>query len=268
MNEFCLFRAFYRCHFLHDFHIWGVTFKGKGLATKCIFQNYSQLLDICTRLVLKTTEEFILPSVCCTKPADVREVVTWRTSYFEGQSKWTLWSPSNMSLPGSWFKLINGLFQIIMNLPLWRTSEFHTFFSPFCIGIHTFFRQFCIGIHTFFRNVLGIPDFCLPQVWEIQTLFWYEFLNFILFPAISSLEWEREGIEDIGIPDTFGHAYTLDFYTFFPLTYSGRYRGHWNSIQFCIHVIVWFLMLLKTRQYNQHDTGREKLLCEYELMKT
>ena len=76
------------------------------------------------------------------------------------------------------------------------------------------FRQFCIGIHTFFGNVLGIPDFCLPQVWEIQTLFWYDFWNFILFPAISSLEWEREGIEDIGIPDTFGHAYTLDFYTF------------------------------------------------------
>ena len=63
MNEFCLFRAFYRRHFLHDFHTWGVTFKGKALATKCIFQNYSQLLDICTRLVLKTVEEFILPSV-------------------------------------------------------------------------------------------------------------------------------------------------------------------------------------------------------------
>ena len=27
--KFCLFRAFYRCHFLHDFHTWGVTFKGK-----------------------------------------------------------------------------------------------------------------------------------------------------------------------------------------------------------------------------------------------
>ena len=81
-----------------------------------------------------------------------------------------------------------------MNLPLWRTSEFHTFFHHFALE--------------------SIPDFCLPQVWEIQTLFWYEFWNFILFPAISSLEWEREGIEDIGIPDTFGHAYTLNFYTF------------------------------------------------------
>ena len=37
-----------------------------------------------------------------------------------------------------------GLFQIIMNLPLWRTSEFHTFFSPFCIGIHTFFGNFAL----------------------------------------------------------------------------------------------------------------------------
>ena len=63
MNEFCLFQAFYRCHFSHDFHTWGVTFKGKALATKCIFQNYSQLLGICTRLVLKTTEELIVPRV-------------------------------------------------------------------------------------------------------------------------------------------------------------------------------------------------------------
>ena len=63
MNEFCLFRAFFRCHFLYDFHTWGVTFKGKAMATKCIFQNYSQLLDICTWLVLKTAEELILPSV-------------------------------------------------------------------------------------------------------------------------------------------------------------------------------------------------------------
>ena len=63
MNEFCLFQAFYGCHFLHDFHTWGVTFKGKALATKCIFQKYSQLWGICTRLVLKTAEELILPSV-------------------------------------------------------------------------------------------------------------------------------------------------------------------------------------------------------------
>ena len=65
VNEFCLFRAFYCCHFLHDFHTSGVTFKGKALVTKCIFQNYSQLLDICTRLVLKTSEEVFVPSVCC-----------------------------------------------------------------------------------------------------------------------------------------------------------------------------------------------------------
>ena len=62
VNEVCLFRAFYHCHFLHDFYTWGVTFNGKALATKCIFQNYSQLLDY-TRLVLKTAEELILPSV-------------------------------------------------------------------------------------------------------------------------------------------------------------------------------------------------------------
>ena len=37
--------------------------QGQGLATKCIFQNYSQLLDICTRLVLKTAKELIVPIV-------------------------------------------------------------------------------------------------------------------------------------------------------------------------------------------------------------
>ena len=63
VNEFCLFRALYRWHFLHNFHRWGVTFKGKTLATKWIFQNYSQLSDSYTRLVLKTAEELILPSV-------------------------------------------------------------------------------------------------------------------------------------------------------------------------------------------------------------
>ena len=44
----------------------GVTFKGKALATKCIFQNYSQLLDICTLLVLKTAKELFVPSVVYT----------------------------------------------------------------------------------------------------------------------------------------------------------------------------------------------------------
>ena len=62
VNEFCLFGAFHHCQILHDFHIWGVTFKSKALATKCIFQNYSQL-DIYTRLVLKTAKEFFVPSV-------------------------------------------------------------------------------------------------------------------------------------------------------------------------------------------------------------
>ena len=65
VNEFCPFQAVYRCHFLLDFDTWGVTFRGKALATKCIFQNYLQLLDICTRLVSKTAEELILPSVNC-----------------------------------------------------------------------------------------------------------------------------------------------------------------------------------------------------------
>ena len=37
--------------------------QGQGFGTECIFQNYSQLLDICTQLVLKTAEELIVPSV-------------------------------------------------------------------------------------------------------------------------------------------------------------------------------------------------------------
>ena len=63
MNKFGLFQAIYFGHFLHDFHAQGVTLKGKILATKFLFQNYSQLLDISTRLILKTAEKLIVPSV-------------------------------------------------------------------------------------------------------------------------------------------------------------------------------------------------------------
>ena len=64
VNTFGVFREFYRGHFSHDFHAQGFTLKSKALATKCVFQIYSQSLDICTRLVLKTADELILPSVC------------------------------------------------------------------------------------------------------------------------------------------------------------------------------------------------------------
>ena len=42
----------------------GVTLKGKALTTKCMFQDYSELLDNFTRLVLKTAENLFVPSVC------------------------------------------------------------------------------------------------------------------------------------------------------------------------------------------------------------
>ena len=63
MNTFGVFRAFYRGHFSHDFRAQGVTLKSKALTTKCIFQIYSQLLDIWARLVLKTAKEVFVPSV-------------------------------------------------------------------------------------------------------------------------------------------------------------------------------------------------------------
>ena len=63
VNKFFVFRAIYLCHFLQDFHAQDVTLKGKALATKCIFQNYSQLLDNFTQLVLKTAEKRFVPSV-------------------------------------------------------------------------------------------------------------------------------------------------------------------------------------------------------------
>ena len=62
VNAFGVFRAFYRIHFSHDFGAQGVTLKSKALATKCIFQHYSQLLDICTA-GFKTAEELFVPSV-------------------------------------------------------------------------------------------------------------------------------------------------------------------------------------------------------------
>ena len=63
VNKFCLFQAFYRSHFSHDFHTQGVTLKSKAFATKWVFQIKSQLMDICTQLVLKTAKELIVPSV-------------------------------------------------------------------------------------------------------------------------------------------------------------------------------------------------------------
>ena len=62
---FGVFRAFYPGHFSYDFRAQGVTLKSKASATKCVFQIYSQLLDICTRLVLKSAGELSLPSVHC-----------------------------------------------------------------------------------------------------------------------------------------------------------------------------------------------------------
>ena len=63
LNAFGVFRAFYRGHFSHDLCAQDVTLKSKALATKCIFQNYSQLLDICTLLIFKTAEEPFVPRV-------------------------------------------------------------------------------------------------------------------------------------------------------------------------------------------------------------
>ena len=64
VNAFGVFREFYRGHFSPDFRAQGVTLKSKALAAKCIFQIYSQLLDIFTQLVLKTADELILRIVC------------------------------------------------------------------------------------------------------------------------------------------------------------------------------------------------------------
>ena len=58
VNAVDMFRVFYRGHFSHDFRAQGVTLKRKALATKYIFQNYSKLLDICTRLVLNCRGTF------------------------------------------------------------------------------------------------------------------------------------------------------------------------------------------------------------------
>ena len=72
VNAFGMFQAFYCGNFSHDFRTQGVTLKSKALATNCIFQNYSQLLDI---YILKTAEEVFAPSVY-TLPY-VHEAVNW-----------------------------------------------------------------------------------------------------------------------------------------------------------------------------------------------
>ena len=165
------------------------------------------------------------------------------------------------------------------------------------------FRQFCIGIHTFSVMFLEFLTFVCRRFGKFRhfsdMIFGISYY-FQLFPV-----WNERGTSLTHRKEYRGHWNSRLFWSclffgflylfqltysgryrghwnsrhfwsclysgfvyLFPLTYSGRYRGHWNSIQFCIHVIEWFWMLLETRQYNQHDIGREKLLCEYELMKT
>ena len=72
MNEFGLFQSIYLGHFSHNFHSQGVRLKGKVLAAKWIFQNYLQLLDNFTWLVLKTAKKFFVSSVfSCTKEREL-----------------------------------------------------------------------------------------------------------------------------------------------------------------------------------------------------
>ena len=50
-------------HFSHNFQAKDFRWKGKALATKYVFQNYSQVLDIWTGLDVKTDDEFFGLSV-------------------------------------------------------------------------------------------------------------------------------------------------------------------------------------------------------------
>ena len=139
---------------------------------------------------------------------------------------------------------INGLFQIIMNHPLWRTSEFHTFFSPFCIGIHTFFGNFALESILFSAMFLEFLTFVCRRFGKFRhfsdMIFGISYY-FQLFPV-----WNERGTSLTHRKEYRGHWNSRHFWSclysgfvyLFPLTYSGRYRGHWNSIQFCIHVIV------------------------------
>ena len=74
--SFACFGPSVRCHFLHNFPTWSVTFTGKALATKCIFQNYSQLLDICTRQVFKNRRGTFCTKCRCLK----KKKNLWETS--------------------------------------------------------------------------------------------------------------------------------------------------------------------------------------------
>ena len=96
LNAFGVFGAFYRGHFSHDFRAQGVTLKSKALATKCIFQIYSQLLDSCTRLVFKTAEELILPSVILWL-CMLKNTHTWMIMHFFCTRFWTKNQPTDPS---------------------------------------------------------------------------------------------------------------------------------------------------------------------------
>ena len=66
VNKFCKFWDIYLGH-SHNFHTKDVTWKSKNLTSKCIFQNYSQFLDIFTQLILKTTVNLLFQVYNLTK---------------------------------------------------------------------------------------------------------------------------------------------------------------------------------------------------------
>ena len=72
---------------------------------------------------------------------------------------------------------------------------------------HTISSYFQFGMREGHHSLTGrsIEDIGIPDSFgHAYSLDLYTFSNLLT----------QEGIEDIGIPDTFGHAYTLDLYTF------------------------------------------------------
>ena len=106
------------------------------------------------------------------------------------------YTPSPTAIP--YEDYIIGLFQIIMNLPLWRTSEFHTFFSPFCIGIHTSFGNFALESILFSAMFLEFLTFVCHRFGEFRHFSDMNFgISYAKPPKSNITKEEREAISEL-----------------------------------------------------------------------
>ena len=100
-----------------------------------------------------------------------------------------------------------------IGIPYFFFTIFHWNFIPFSAMFLEFLTLICrrFGKFRHFSDMIfGISYYGILDIGISDTFGLAYSLDFYTFSNLLT----QEGIEDIGIPDTFGHAYSLDFYIF------------------------------------------------------